>query len=62
MRFLLVALAAITLAACKTDNGVKKGQFEQDCATLNGKFERISENEYQCALKNGDVLKSTPKK
>jgi len=56
-----VATLALTLGACKENQGVAKGNFEKECAALKGTFARVTVNEYTCTLPDGVVLKSVDK-
>lgn len=60
--FTVIALATLALAACKENKGVALGNFEKECAGLNGVVARVSANEYTCTLPDGTVLKSADKK
>ena len=65
MKTLLFAFAlvpAIALGACKVDQGVRTGPFEQQCLADKGTVTRVSPNEYTCTLPDGTVRKSTDKK
>ena len=56
-----VTVLALSLGACKENQGVAKGNFEKECVGLNGAMARVSANEYTCTLPDGVVLKSANK-
>lgn len=62
MKYLVLAVAALSLAACKEDKGVHLGTFKETCAAKNGVLAQVSSNEYTCTLPDGSVLKTQEKK
>jgi hypothetical protein len=62
MKYLIVAISALALTACKENQGVHKGTFEADCAAKNGTLAQVAPNEYTCTLPDGTVLKTADKK
>lgn len=64
MKYLIIALSTLALAACKEDKGVHLGVFKDQCYSQKGKLEIVtgSPNEYTCTLPDGTVLKTTEKK
>lgn len=64
MKYLIIALVTLGLAACKEDSGVHLGTFKNDCSAKQGTLAEVAgnPNEYTCTLPDGTVLKTTEKK
>ena len=62
MKYIVIAIAALALTACKENQGVHKGTFEKDCLAKGGTIAQTQPNEYSCTLPDGSVVNSTDKK